>query len=106
LFEIDGSAIISVDDFSTPLGALPQGGRREGLKHSHIVMIALVLDSAETQRCHPPISKIARLEMGDAKLGAADLFIVARVFVAVAVTRIDIKPFQLRKRYEGIRKIA
>ena len=45
-------------------------------------------------------------EMGDAKLGAVDFFIVARVFVAMTVARIDIKPIQLRKRREGIRKIA
>lgn len=44
--------------------------------------------------------------MGDAKLGAVDFFIVARVFVAMTVARIDIKPIQLRKRREGIRKIA
>jgi hypothetical protein len=35
-----------------------------------------------------------------------DSFIVARVLVAVTVIRIDIKPIQLRKCRESIRKIA
>ena len=44
--------------------------------------------------------------MGYANRGAVDSFIVARVLVAMTVTRRDIKPIQLRKRREGTRKIA
>jgi len=81
LLEIDRGAIIRVDDFLTPLGALAQIRRWERLEHRHVMVVALLFDPAETQRGHPTIAKIAGVEVGNAELATIDQLIDCPLFI-------------------------